>query len=114
MTQPQERQTTERYETEDPRNPPNSVTNRTVRREALGSFVGPLVALALVLGLVLLYWTWRSPDSSGRDHPLNPAVGTAGEQPPVGQPSPYPAAGGGDPAPRPDSTRDELKYRGGN
>jgi hypothetical protein len=104
-------QTPERYEeTRDPRNPPNSVVNREVRRTALRVYLGPIIALFFVVGLGLIYWANRSPIV--REDPA--LVGTSGDQQDVvgerGNDSDTP--GGFNPNPRPDNTRDELKFRG--
>jgi hypothetical protein len=103
MAEPQnDGQTPERYETTDPKNPPYSVTNKAVRSAALVSYLGPLVALFIVVGLALVYWANRGPVYDGVE---DGRIGTTGS---AGTP------GGFDPAPRPDSTRDELESRGVN
>ena len=82
-----------------PKNPPQSVLNPHVRRAALMSYLGPLVALFAVVGIALIYWSNRgpvSPDDRERD-----AVGTVGN-----------SAGGTAPTPRFRTTDDELRYRG--
>src|SRR5690606_9403873 len=62
--------------------------------------------LAIVLGLGMLYWVFRE---KGRVDPGSPqAVGTIGTAA-GGFGS---TVGGGDPAPRPDSVREELERRG--
>ena len=105
-------QTPQRYEdTRDPRNPPNSVVNREVRRTALRTYLLPIVALIIVAGLALIYWANRSPVTT-----QNPAeIGTTGDQHDVigerGNVDNTP--GGSDPAGRPDSTQDEIERRGG-
>jgi hypothetical protein len=92
---------------DDPRYPPHSVLRSGVRRSALFSSVGLLVVLAIVIGLGMLYWVFRE---KGRVDPSTPqAVGTVGTAP-GGFGS---AEGGGDPAPRPDTTGDEIERRGG-
>jgi len=112
MAEPQnDGQTPQRHETTDPRNPPNSVANATVRRLALRSYLGPLVALFIVIGLGLMYWANRGPIYDGVE---DGRVGTTGEAglDTVGERGGGDAPGGFDPAPRPDSTRDELESRG--
>ena len=79
MAQQNDWRETERDETVDPRNPPNSVLNRTVRTYALWTYLGPLIVFALVMACAFLYWNWRGPDSKEM---LNPAVGTTGQQSP--------------------------------
>ena len=112
MAEPQDgRQTPERYEeTLDPRNPPNSVANREVRRTALRVYLWPLVALFIVVGLALIYWANRGPVFNDPQE----GVGTTGDRQDVvgerGNDDDTP--GGINPDPRPDSTVDELKFRG--
>ena len=107
-----ERDDTQYDETDDPHNPPESVTNRHVRREALWSFLGPVIVLAVILGLAMIYWGRREPGREIGDRNLNPAIGTTGDQPKEDNATPDFQQGGGDPARRPDSTADELKQRG--
>lgn len=105
------RQTPQRYEeTEDHRNPPNSVINRDVRRGALRTYLLPIVALVIIAALALIYWANRSPVA--QDNPAE--VGTTGrQQDVVGERGNAPSTPGGfDPAPRPGSTRDEMERRG--
>src|SRR5687767_12609952 len=112
MAEPQDgRQTPERYEeTVDPRNPPNSVVNRDVRQTALVLYLGPLVALFIVLGLAFVYWANRGPvfndaqDGVGTTGVGQDAVGERGNT--DGTP------GGLNPDPKQDSPQDELKFRG--
>jgi hypothetical protein len=106
--------TPERYEeTQDPRNPPASVANDAVRGLALKAYLGPLVALFIVVGLGLIYWANRSPVRDDADA----TVGTTGQQAErtvdaVGERGNADSPGGTNPTPRPDSTRDELESRG--
>jgi len=100
-------------ETNDPHNPPNAVLNRDVRRAAVWVYVGPLVVLLIIVGIALLYWMGRGPVSQQDADSLNPAAGTTGEQTP-GEERREQQQGGFEPAPRPDSTRDEVESRGGN
>jgi hypothetical protein len=90
-------------ETLDPANPPNSVLSKPVRRAALASYLGPIIALFLIVGFGLMYWAGktatREPEHVERDR----AVGTAGGTTP----------GGFDNQPKPNSTRDEIERRGG-
>lgn len=111
-------------DTDNPRNPPNSVINPRVRSAAWWSFVAPLIALAVVVGLAFLYWSARGPGRSGEPNQMNPAVGTSGEQVPVtggslptdripgGLDPSRGQEGGGDPGTRPRSTSEELEQRG--
>jgi len=118
MAYPQdENRTPERYEdTVDPRNPPNSVTNRDVRGAALKSYLGPVVALFVIVGLALVYWANRGPvynettdrtsiGTSGDGSDIN-AIGERGND--------TDTPGGFDPQNRPGSTRDEIDRRGGD
>ena len=119
MAEPQnDRQTPERYEeTTDPKNPPASVVNKGVRSAALRSYLGPLVVFFVVVGLALIYWANRAPvrpDSEDQQQ-----IGTSGvpddRLDTVGERGNRDDTSGGfDPAPRPDSTADELKFRGGD
>jgi hypothetical protein len=117
MAQPfDDRQTPERYEeTTDPKNPPNSVLNESVRRTALRSYLGPLVVFVLVVGIGLIYWANRPPlvtgaqdgqliGTSGVRDERNDVVGERGNRDDT--------PGGVEPTPRPDSTADELRNRG--
>lgn len=104
-----------REETEDPRNPPQAILNKDVRRGALASYLGPLVVLVVVLGLVLLYWVRREPGRDDDPNTLNPTIGTTGEKVNERQVDRQEQLqqGGGDPASRPDSTKDDIESRGG-
>jgi len=116
MPEPQnDRRTPEQYEeTTDPKNPPNSVVNPQVRSAALRSYLGPLVVLVVIVGLALLYWANRGPVMPNPDNPY--LVGTTGDPDDrldvVGERGNRDTPGGFDPAPRPDNTAEELKYRG--
>lgn len=102
-------------ETEHPRNPPQAVLNRNVRRAALGTYLGPLVVLFVIIGLALLYWARREPGRDLEDNTLNPSIGTTGERANENENEPARNLdqGGGDPASRPDSTKEEIDERGG-
>ena len=93
--------TPRRYEeTTHPRNPPNSVLHRGVRRAAIWSYFVPIVALFAIIGVGLIYWSNRSA-SSEAPLPEHQAVGTFGSD-----------QGGFDPAPQPRSTASEVNRRG--
>lgn len=96
-------------ETKAPQNPPNAVAGPGARREAFWSSFGTLIAVfAIVVGVFVFMLTrHRGPDPRA---PLtNPAaVGTSGEQQ-----TRVDSPGGFNPTPHPDSTKDELKQRGG-
>ena len=92
-----------RYEdTNDPKNPPNSVTRPRARNAALLGFVGSLVAFFVLVGVVLLFWTVAHPRPTLEEE-RERVIGTSGY---------YSTEGGHDPVRRPHSTRDELKFRG--
>ena len=103
-----------------PQNPPNSVVNRDVRRTALRTYLGPIIALFAIVGLVLLYWASRPPaveraaNDVERDDPN--VEGTAGERNPGGATSSGVDAqpGGHEPQRTPESTREEVEHRGGD
>jgi hypothetical protein len=113
-----DRQTPERYEeTTDPKNPPNSVLNRGVRRTAIRSYLGPLVVFFLVVGIGLIYWANRPPlvsgdqdgsqiGTSGTPDDRLDAIGERGNRDDT--------PGGFNPDPRPNDTRSEVEYRSGN
>jgi hypothetical protein len=95
------RSTPERYEeTVQPQNPPNSVLRPDVRTKTLWVYIGPLIALVIIIGIALAYWVNRDRGRS-EDRPV-PTTGVSQEVTP----------GGHDPDPRAHSTEDELKYRG--
>jgi hypothetical protein len=87
-------------ETVDPDNPPNSVLHPEVRRTALWVYVGPLVVIAVIVGIALLYWSNRGP---APNEDVTDTIGTVGDDS---------TPGGFDPASRPDSSRDERNFRG--
>jgi hypothetical protein len=104
MTEPEDRRDTPpNYETTmHPDNPPNAVLNRSARRSALWSYLGPVIALFVVVGIALAYWSVRGPRPTDRPD-RDQAIGTAGETTP----------GGDTPQVHEQTTADELKYRGG-
>jgi hypothetical protein len=108
-----ERQDPHYEDTEAPRNPPNAVTNRDARRQALWSYLGPIIILFVIIGIAMIYWARREPGRTNDDRTLNPAIGTTGERLGDENQSGYPQDGG-DPNRRPANTADELKYRGAN
>jgi hypothetical protein len=83
-------------ETHDPKNPPNSVLAPRARSAALRWFVGSLVVFFLLIGVALVFWNVANPRPS--------VAGTSGY---------FSTEGGHDPIRRPRSTRDELRFRGG-
>jgi len=100
MAEPRSDDTPRRYdETTQPQNPPNSVLNRDARRAAVLSYFVPVVVLFAVIGIALVYWS-NQPEHSGNDGRDRAEVGTVGR------------TDGGQPEPKADSPRDEIKYRG--
>ena len=83
-------------ETVDPKNPPNSVLRPEVRRATLSTFLGGIIVFFAIVGAALIYWTASNrhidPDPGAREQQNQDQVGTAGNQP--------------------DSTRDEIEFRG--
>jgi hypothetical protein len=99
----------ERYEeTMATKNPPNSVLRPIVRRTAVWTYLGAIVAVVLLFGALMAYFAGTDTslrDDDGRDPA---AIGTSGERMPrEGTP------GGFDPSPSHDSTASELEHRGG-
>jgi hypothetical protein len=107
--QPRDRDPLDYGETVAPSNPPNAVLRPAVRRKALRTYLGVIVALCLVAGAALVFWATAdiSPDADDRTDPS--AVGTSGDRQPREN-----TPGGFNPAPRPHSTSDELESRGVN
>jgi hypothetical protein len=106
MAEPRDRHTAEQYnETRDPKNPPNSVVQPEVGRATRWGFLLPLVVLTVVAGILWVFWLSRPPRRPDANRTGTPteAIGTAGERTP----------GGVNPGPRPDSTKEELEFRGG-
>ncbi len=92
-----------RYDdTHDPTNPPRAVLNPRVRSIPLYTFLGGILVVFAVIGIVLLYV--RTSDRQAEPGPAEPgaAVGTAGDRLP----------GGVEPRPTPGTTQDELAFRG--
>lgn len=104
MAEPRDRtDTTPNYETtRHPDNPPNSVLKSSARTRALWSYLGPVIALFVIVGIALVYWNTRQPTAPTRPD-RDQAIGTAGETTP----------GGDAPQVHPNTTADELKFRGG-
>ncbi|HVG55004.1 MAG TPA: hypothetical protein VM846_11275 [Vicinamibacterales bacterium] len=97
-------------DTEAPQNPPNSLLKPNVRREWLASSLGIVVMLFLAVAAALVWVMVERRLGGGPLHTSDPqeTVGTTGER--FLDPSP----GGFNPVPRPRSTEDELKFRGGS
>jgi hypothetical protein len=97
-------------ETLEPQNPPNSVLNPAVRKTALWTYLGILVAVCAVVGVVLLYWTasdTRVTPESERSERDPSAIGTSGERTPRED-----TPGGFSADPTPGDTRSEIEFRG--
>ena len=96
--------TPERYEdTVDPKNPPNSVMRKPVRRAVVSWFLGSLVVFFILTGATLAYWLAVHPTpTADKNDRTEHVVGTSG----------YAVDGGHDPDPHPRNTKDELRFRG--
>lgn len=99
----QERMQPPEYEeTTDPRNPPASVVHPAARRAALSTYLGGIVALFVIVGAALVYWSLGDGGGVREVERLGGGrVGTTGATP-----------GGFDPDPNFRSTQDELRFRG--
>ena len=69
------------------------------------SFLLPLIALALVAGVMWVFWLGQPPRVRSTEETGNQGtvIGTSGETKP----------GGHNPDQKPDSTKEELEFRGG-
>jgi hypothetical protein len=85
----------------DPGNPPQVLLKPGARRAALWSYLGPVIALFVIVAVALVYWGSRGP-AAPDERTDDAAIGTVGRNSP----------GGGDPQPAFKSTADELKHRG--
>jgi hypothetical protein len=96
-------------ETLAPEHPPNSVVNPEVRRTAVRTYLGIIVAVFAVVGVALLYWSIADPrvTPDGEQSGDPSAVGTSGERMPREG-----APGGFNPDPDSGNTRSELEFRG--
>lgn len=99
------------HDPHDPHDPPEAVANRRIRRTALWTYLGPIVVLAVILGIAMLFWVRHEPGRAPGERSLNP-IGTTGATPKDANEAQYPQSGGGDPARRPANTADELKEKG--
>jgi hypothetical protein len=73
-------------ETTAPQNPPNSVLNPRVRRAAVWTYIGPLVAFFVAVGVALVYVATRPPDRETKeDENVWSVTGTTGEASPGGR-----------------------------
>jgi hypothetical protein len=92
----------QRYETVDPKNPPSSVLQPEVRRTALAIYLGPLIVIAVIVGVALIYWANYE---SAPNEDVTDTIGTVGDEA---------TPGGFNPDPRADTPREEVEYRGGS
>jgi hypothetical protein len=90
----------------DPGLPPRVMTSKKTINSAFWSYMGPVLALFVVFGIALLYWMNHHPATHPDDE--GQTIGTSGEA--AGERR----DGGSDPAPRADSTKDEIQRRGGD
>jgi hypothetical protein len=90
-------------ETNNPNVPPN-VFNQRTRTNAFWAYMGPVLVLFAVFAIAMLYWmNHHSP--TGLDGEQQ-TIGTSGQSDSATKDA------GSQPRPHPDSTSDELKYRG--
>jgi hypothetical protein len=92
--------TPEQYEeTVAPANPPQATAGPATVVAGMWYYLGPIALIVVVVLMAIFYW---GRDDS-RDDAVEPTTGIAGEKTP----------GGGNPAPEPDSTKDESEFKGG-
>jgi|ERR1041384_5241374 hypothetical protein len=93
-----------REDTNNPKNPPRSVTSEAAKNAALLGFVGSLVVFFVLVGVALVFWSVAHPRPAAREGMKN-VVGPSGY---------YSTEGGHDPLAnrQPYNTQDELKYKG--
>ena len=100
-------------ETTEPQNPPNSIVRPRARTGWLASSLGTVV---LLFALVAAVFTWVMVQRSLGSGPLHQSdprtIGTAGTR--DGRIHDENSPGGFNPTPRPQSTADELRFRGSN
>ena len=93
----------DRYEvTYAPKKPPKRMLVPETRSAALWTLIASLVAFFTLIGVVLLFWNVSHPGPSAQDERAR-ARAESGY---------YSTEGGHNPAGRPGSTRDELRFRG--
>ena len=93
-------------ETVDPENPPNAILRPAVRRTAVRTYLGIIVATFVIAGAGLVYWTVRDEGAAPDEEAATGTTGEGGLVPRGETP------GGFAVRPEFDSTRDELEYRG--
>jgi uncharacterized protein YdeI (BOF family) len=100
-------------ETTEPQNPPNSIVRPRARRRWLASSLGTVVLIVAVIAAVFTWVMVQRSLGGGPLHRSDPrAIGTAGTR--DGRIHDENSPGGFNPVPRPDSTADELRFRGSN
>jgi hypothetical protein len=87
-------------ETVPPLNSPQAVAGPATVVAGMWYFLAPIVLIAAVVLLALLYWGDRD---NPRDRQAVPTTGTSDPATP----------GGGDAGPKPDTTKEESEFRGG-
>ena len=93
--------TPEQYEeTVAPANPPQATAGPATVVAGMWYYLGPIALIVVVVLMALFYWGDRD---DSRDDAVEPTTGISDEKTP----------GGGNPAPEPDSTKDESEFRGG-
>jgi hypothetical protein len=93
--------TPEQYEeTVAPSNPPRATVGPATVVAGMWYYLAPIVLIAAVILMALFYWGDRE---DSRDEAVEPTTGISDETTP----------GGGNPAPEPNSTKDESEFRGG-
>jgi hypothetical protein len=92
--------TPEQYEeTVAPANPPQATAGPATVVAGMWYYLGPIALIVVVILMALFYW---GRDDS-RDDGVEPTTGISDEKTP----------GGGNPAPEPNSTKDESESKGG-
>ena len=93
--------TPEQYEdTVAPSNPPQATVGPATVVAGMWYYLAPIVLIAAVILMALFYWGDRD---DSRDEAVEPTTGISDKTTP----------GGGNPAPQPNSTKDESEFRGG-
>ena len=83
-----------------PANPPQATAGAATVVAGMWYYLGPIALIVVVVLMALFYWGDRD---DSRDNAVEPTTGISDEKTP----------GGGNPAPEPDSTKDESEFKGG-